>query len=141
MVLVCVAQHCVNKQLLACIVWPLQIHVGKDLISSARIPLHQKKIPEVVNVGQTIVLPRQGFIASLTSTIARSNVVKERTEPQVMDRVIIVPLESGQVKISFFQMVSVKIVQEELGRMKPDFALKTIVKIVQQDTKVLIVFL
>ena len=115
-----------------------------DLISIVRIPLPQKKIPEVVNVGQTIVLPRQGFIASLTSTIARLNVVKERTEPQVMDRVIIVPLESGQVKISFFLMMNVKIVQEELGRMKPGFNLKTleliqrlkvIVKIVQKGTK------
>ena len=112
--------------------------------------MHQHRIPEVVNVGQTIVHPQQpqqtqpGFIASLTSMIARSNVVKVRTEQQVMDRVMIVPLESGQVKISFFLMVSVKIVQEELGRMKPGFNLKTIeliqrlkviVKIVQKGTK------
>ena len=57
---------------------------------------------------------------------------------------MIVPLESGQVKIQFFQMMSVKIVQEELGRMKPGFNLKTIeliqrlkviVKIVQKGTK------
>ena len=92
-------------------------------------------------MGQTIVLPRQGFIASRTSTIARSNVVKVRTEQELMDRVMIVPLESGQVKIQFFLMVSVKIVQEELGRMKPGFNMKTIAKIVQKDTKVLIVFL
>ena len=103
------------------------------------MPMH--RIPMVANVEQTIVLLQQGFIAFLASTIARSNVVKVRTEDYVMDRVISVPLENGRVKMLSFQTMSAKIVQEGLGRTKPDFALKTNVKIVQKDTMVSMMFL